>query len=452
MTPEDREIPISLRGIGAVLLAMNTKLREPASIRQIKEYANLSMRVTTNILYELRDLKQVEEVKVPGSSNLKWILTSLGKQIADAISIGNENPSENFAKKILDNLTLSIPKKNEEINTQITTTHKANVKLLTSIQLDLSKTMGICYSMDYPTIAEKIGFLIQKIKKELAVLDEFRADPLTFYNIKKLGTSASLSSKEKKNLLIENQFLSELIHTQLKTIDSIESSLTNYIETNQSNKIKLGYFNTIFQELSENLRILHHLTRQKSLLETNRNVIKDDDFKKIQKNQVSQQIIENYLPSQIPQRERDRIIQKELLTFISQHIEKDSNSHQFIPLITFYAQFYANIEFIGINIEEVERNLNILAEQKLIVGIRTIVNGGTENYKVIQFTTQDLMEEELRLLRFALETKSFSLTELMDEMEWDKDHTLKILEILTENGLLRHTDSYLHGEKWYLVL
>jgi hypothetical protein len=39
----------------------------------------------------------------------------------------------------------------------------------------------------------------------------------------------------------------------------------------------------------------------------------------------------------------------------------------------------------------------------------------------------------------------------MNDLEWEKQKTQNILEILTSNGLLRHSNSYLNGEKWYIV-
>ena len=52
MPPDDREIPISLRGIEIILHSLHTSLRDPTSIRQISNETGLSMRVTKNILSE----------------------------------------------------------------------------------------------------------------------------------------------------------------------------------------------------------------------------------------------------------------------------------------------------------------------------------------------------------------------------------------------------------------
>ena len=72
MSPEDRELPISLRGIEAILKVFNSTLKEPSSIRQISVETDLSMRVTKNILTELENLKQVKQVVEEGQKTSKW--------------------------------------------------------------------------------------------------------------------------------------------------------------------------------------------------------------------------------------------------------------------------------------------------------------------------------------------------------------------------------------------
>ena len=160
--PEDREIPISLRGIENILRVLNNTLKEPASIRQISVETDLSMRVTKNILLELENLKQVEQIVEEGQIVAKWTLTNLGKKNADAIETPILNGHGDPTKKLMENLV--IPKKIEDLNTQIASSHKAILTYFSQLQLDLSKSMGICFSADQPAIAENLGHLIQKIK------------------------------------------------------------------------------------------------------------------------------------------------------------------------------------------------------------------------------------------------------------------------------------------------
>ena len=101
MAPEDREIPISLRGIEIILRILNNNLREPSSIRQISKETGLSMRVTKNILSELENLKQVKQVVEKGQILPKWILTELGKQNANAIEDTEEIKELNPLERLL---------------------------------------------------------------------------------------------------------------------------------------------------------------------------------------------------------------------------------------------------------------------------------------------------------------------------------------------------------------
>ncbi len=448
--PEDREIPISLRGIENILRVLNDTLKEPSSIRQISVETDLSMRVTKNILMELENLKQVEQIIEEGQKLAKWSLTTLGKKNAKAIEAPNLNGHGDPTKKLMDNLV--IPKKIEALNAQITSSHKAILTYFSQLQLDLSKSMGICFSADQPAIAENLGHLIQKIKTIQNSIDSFRANPLVYFNLKKKSSTNTLNNKQKRALFIEILLLNQLMYNQISHITTLASQMTTYMEQREAIKTKgFSFFIQLLRGIGEQLRILTHLVQKRKVLEANQNILDEGSLRDLQKRPVTRVIVEKYLPEALPEEAKQDEIQNQLKVVISNLLDDPHHTQNFMPLISLYAIFTEKSPYIGINISDLEDALEILSDQKLIVGIKTIKDGGEDTYKIVQFTTDDLMVEEINLLRFALEKKSFTKSEIMQEMEWNQKKTEKILNILTSNGLLRHSKSYLHGEIWYIV-
>ena len=448
--PEDREIPISLRGIETILRVLDNTLKEPSSIRQISVETDLSLRVTKNILLELENLKLVEQIVEEGQVLAKWVLTNLGKKNAKAIEAPVQNGHGDPTKKLMDNLV--IPKKIEVLTAQISSSHKAILTYFSQLQLDLSKAMGICFSVDQPAMAENLGQLIQKIKTIQNLIDTFRVNPLVYFSMKKKSSADQLSSKQKRALLIEILLLNQVMYNQISHTSSIASQMTTYMEQREAIKNKgFSFFIQLLREIGEELRIFTHMVQKRTVLEANHHILDEGSLLDLQKRPVTRTIVEKYLPEALPDNTKQEIIQNQLKLLISDILNRTHSTQNCMPLISLYALFSEQSPYMGIRISDLEEALEALAIQKLIVGIKTIKNGGEETYRVVQFTTQDLMVEEINLLRFALEKKSFSKSEIMQELEWDQKKTDNILTILTSNGLLRNSKSYLHGEIWYIV-
>ena len=81
-----------------------------------------------------------------------------------------------------------------------------------------------------------------------------------------------------------------------------------------------------------------------------------------------------------------------------------------------------------------------------------MINPGTsESYKIVQLLSHDLSKDELYLIQFAVKARQFTLSEVINELQWERIKTEQLLNLLTNNGILRHSSSYLHGEKWYII-
>ncbi|MHA1562981.1 MAG: hypothetical protein ACTSPA_12755 [Promethearchaeota archaeon] len=109
---------------------------------------------------QLENLKQVERVVEKGQILPKWALTRLGKANAKALETDlNGGLNKKSSDKLLELLIndIQIPKNIEEQNTNIGATHRNFLNLLDKVKLNLSKSMGICYNLEKPVFAERLG-------------------------------------------------------------------------------------------------------------------------------------------------------------------------------------------------------------------------------------------------------------------------------------------------------
>ncbi|MHA2088715.1 MAG: hypothetical protein ACW972_10585, partial [Promethearchaeota archaeon] len=75
-----------------------------------------------------------------------------------------------------------------------------------------------------------------------------------------------------------------------------------------------------------------------------------------------------------------------------------------------------------------------------------------EHYlKIIQLKQHDISEDEINLVSFAVRYQKFTLADLIEEKKWSSEKSMKLLNRLTDLGILKHSKSLLHGEQWYVV-
>jgi predicted transcriptional regulator len=99
-----------------------------------------------------------------------------------------------------------------------------------------------------------------------------------------------------------------------------------------------------------------------------------------------------------------------------------------------------------------EQILIQIGELGLISGIIEIKDDENHIFKIVQLKPYDVSVDEIKLLRFAIRLKSFSMADVMESLSWNQSKVEKILQTMTNNGLLRHSQSYLQGDKWYILM
>ena len=456
MTPKDqekiREIPISLRGIESILHVLSNELTDPSSIRQISELTGLSMRVAKNILMQLENLKQVERLVEKGQILPKWGLTRLGKENAKAIetnSNGLINKTNNRLLELLIN-DIQFPKNVEEQNTKIGATHRNFLNLLDKIKLNLSKSMGICYNLEKPIFAERLGDIIRNLKSIKINFSSFRVNPLSFYELQKKGTKKKITARKKKDFLSEILFINQILLNLLNFISELELEINKNLE--QEN---YRLFSEIYNQITDQIRILNFLLQKRTSVDDGIHILAEDELILLQKNKIGLSLLKKFLPPLLQDDRKEEMLKECLLSLISDLLVENSKNYNKpynIPLISFYELAKDQCKFTGFTVENMERVLIQIAEQGLISGIIEIKDDENHIFKIVQLKPYDVSVDEIKLLRLAIRLKSFSITDVMESLNWDQSKVEKNLQTMTNNGLLRHSQSYLQGDKWYIIM
>jgi hypothetical protein len=456
MTPKDqekfREIPISLRGIESILRVLNNELKDPSSIRQISEISGLSMRVAKNILMQLENLKQVERVVEKGQILPKWGLTRLGKENAKAIEKSSNGLNKKSSNRLLELLikNIQIPKNIEEQNTNIGATHRNFLNLLDKVKLNMSKSMGICYNLEQPIFAERLGSIIRKLKSIKTNFSSFRSNPLSFYDLQKKGTKKKITARKKKDFLSEILFINQIMLNQLNIISELELEINKYLE--QEN---YRLFNEIYNQITDQIRILNFLLQKRMSIDDGIHILSEDELNLLQKNKVGLSLLKKFLLPLIQDDRKEEMLKECLLSLISDLLAENSKNYNKpynIPLISFYDLAKDQCKFTGFTVENMEQILIQIGELGLISGIIEIKDDENHIFKIVQLKPYDVSVDEIKLLRFAIRLKSFSMADVMESLSWNQSKVEKILQTMTNNGLLRHSQSYLQGDKWYILM
>ncbi len=456
MTPRDhekiREIPISLRGIESILRVLNNELKDPSSIRQISELTGLSMRVAKNILMQLENLKQVERIVEKGQILPKWGLTGLGKANAKAIEKSSNGLNKKTSHRLLEHLinNIQIPKNADEQNSKIGATHRNFLNLVDKIKLNLSKSMGICYNLEQPIFAERLGSIIRKLKSIKTNFSSFRVNPLSFYDLQKKGTKKKITARKKKDFLSEILFINQILLNQLNIISELELEINKNLE--QEN---YRLFNEIYNQIADQIRILNYLLQKRTSVDDGIHILAEDELILLQKNKVGLSLLKKFLPPLIQDDRKEEMLKECLLSLISDLLVENSKNYNKpynIPLVSFYDLAKDQCKFTGFSVENLEQVLIQIAEQGLISGIIEIKDDENHIFKIVQLKPYDVSVDEIKLIRLAIRLKFLSMADVMENLGWNQSKVEKHLQTMTNNGLLRHSQSYLQGDKWYILM
>lgn len=448
-----RELPKSLQGIEVILNYLNEKVNEPFSIRNISENTRLSMRITKNILLQLEKLNQIERVLEENQILPKWRITKFGKKVIhQAHGIQKKIEISDREAELLRDVT--IPINNEIIRKKIKENKDNLVSKLKFFQSDLSKILGSVISLNNPTFEDLISVIINRFKLFNQKISDLPTDPIAVYQLKRKGEkSKKISKGEIRNLLVELYFFDCLIFNELIRIDYYILRLSQFLENED---VSIAY--STARDLREELRILSKLIFDRVSIKMSSHVLSVEDLNLISRNNINSKILSNIVEIPISLGVQTEGIKKLVIKFIAKLSkgEKQLNDYKFdltnsVPLHTFYQLLLDENPSYNITIEQLEENINSLAEDGYLPGIKIIQEDEDHYLKLIQFTVQDISKNELKVIKNALKFQHFTLADMVGATEWNTNQVLQTLNHLTELGILKYSKNHLHGDRWYII-
>jgi len=453
MSETSREMPISLQGIEKILrfLKQTNKL---SSIRNISEKTDISMRVVKNILLQLEKFGQVERIVEKNKVLPKWQITNFGKKvIKKANGIEDEIKFLSIEEELLHDI--QIPSKLDELKERIDLTQEKIISELNQMQTELSKVLGPILNLNNPIFEDLLSFMMKRVKYLRIFMNGIPKTPVDLHKeIKEIDEKKkAISKKDTKQIYAEIAFLNSVIVNQLNRISDYLTRLSQLID----NQAYSNAF-SITKDLREELRLFTKLINLRESIEVNFHIFTDDQLKQIARNELTRNLLEDIV--EIPMNEESKIkaIEEAVLEFIAllNKGEKKLKDHNYeitetIPLYELHQLILDEKPQLSFTIEQLEKTINLLADKGFIPGINKIEGNEDQYLKVVQLKSQDINEDETKLISLALQLQKFSVADLVIETGWPINKVKKILERLSEIGILKYSKSFLHGEQWYVI-
>ncbi|MFX1500447.1 MAG: hypothetical protein ACFFDH_05715 [Promethearchaeota archaeon] len=453
MSESSRDMPLSLQGIEKILRFLN-QTKKLSSIRNISEKTDISMRVVKNILLQLEKFGQVERIVEENKVLPKWQITKFGRKvIKKANGIEDEIKFLSIEDELLHDI--QIPRKLDELNDRIDLTQEKIISRLNQMQIELSKVLGPVLNLNHPVFEDLISFSLKRVKYLRTFMANIPKTPVDLHkDLKEIDEKKKTISKiDTRQIYAEIAFLNSVVINQLNRISDYLNRLSQLIE----NQAYSNAF-SIANDLREELRFISKLINLRESIKVNSHVFSDDQLKQITRNELSMTLLEDII--EIPMNEERKIeaIKETVLEFIAllnkgQKKLKDHNYEiaEAIPLYEFHQLILDEKPHLSITIEQLEKTINLLADKGFIPGIKKIEGDEDHYLKVVQLKPQDITEDETKLISIAIQLQKFSIADLVSETDWPIDKVQKILEHLSEIGILKYSKSFLHGEQWYIV-
>jgi hypothetical protein len=448
-----RELPKSLQGIETILIYLNERNKESLSIRNISESTGLSMRVTKNILLQLEKFNQIERVVEKNNILPKWKITKFGRKVLkEAEGIQKKIEFLSREDELLTNIL--IPDNIETLKAKIKENIENNISKLKSMQNDLSKMLGMVLNLNDPIFEDLMGVIINHIKFIRQQITNFPSDPLAVYQLKKIEEKQKKIPKEEmKTLLTEIFFIDSVMNNELNRINDYNIKLSQFLEREEITK---GYSKA--KDLREEIRIILNLIRKRGSIKINSHVLSPENLRLVSKNKITPEILNTIIESPITEEEQTEEIKNLVLKFLAKlnkgdkHIEGYSvDLTESMPLYSFYQSILDENPDFNITIEQLEEIIISLAEEGYLPGIKVIQEDEDHYLKLVQFKVRDISKNELELISKALRFQSFTLADMVGATGWSTNQVLKILNHLTELGILKYSKNHLHGDRWYIV-
>ena len=347
-----------------------------------------------------------------------------------------------------------IPANIETVGIKIKENKEIIISQLKSIQLDVSKMLGTVLNLNDPIFEDLISTIINRIKNFRQKVSNLSSDPLATFQLKIKDEKQKKHSKEEiRNLLIETFFFESVILNEVDRISAFNKLLSQMLENEEYSK---GYSKA--KDLREELRLLSVLISKRETIKINSHVLSLQNLNLISKNKINSDILSDIIDLLISNEVQSEEIKDLILKLAAKFNKGTKQVSDFsgdigenIPLYAFYQLILDEKPSFNITIEKLEEIINSLADEGYVPGIKIIQADEDHYLKLVQFKIQDFSENELELISKALRFQSFSLADIVEATGWSTNQVVKILNHLTEIGILKYSKNYLHGDRWYII-
>ncbi|MHA1273160.1 MAG: hypothetical protein ACTSQS_06950 [Promethearchaeota archaeon] len=445
-----------MQAIEVILQYLNQNDKKDFSIRNISENTHISMRVTKNVLLQLEKFNQVERIVEKNQLLPKWRITKFGKKVLSQVkgfheSIETYGEDEDLLQDI------DIPNDVNMILRQLKQTQELIVQLLTGIQIELSKNLGAVLTSDDPHFEEVLSILINKVKRYKQIISNLPHDPLINTKVKKKGNKQKkISKNQARSILAEALFLNFIIMNQIKKINNQILILSNRIENNEM-RLAFG----MAKKIKIEFRRLDILIQGRSSISLGNHILNKEQLTQLLKNNINSRLLTNLRQNPIVEKEDVEILKEAILQVYNDlkgstpnnntGLEPIEEQPSFIPLYIFYQRVQDLRPELIFPIEQLEYLINELTDDGYLPGIKEMQIDDNQILKVVQLEAHDLSKDENTIISHALKLQKFNLTDMIKMTDWNGEKILKILNSLTKMGILKHSKSFLHGDRWYIV-
>lgn len=437
--PGKRGLPRSLVGLEKIMTFLDGHVDETFSMRAISDATGISTRVATNALQQLERLGQVCAVAVEHHVLPKWKITRLGREAA-------RKARDEGSAGIADGLDIPddaavLAKRSREARSQASATLRDAV--VASTRLLASATRG-----GDPRLAEVARFLLARVKAVLQRVSALPSDPLAVHVLKRAGEKGvTLSGKDETYFHVEVHFFSSLLARQATRVLGAVNEAVPLLDDDADPAGAGDALDRAREEMRRATRLVHDLESVKPRA----GMLAAKRLAELAKNHVDPALVREVLVAG----QHGTVSRDAVRRFVLDHagaVQSGKVGDGMAPresLVAFWNRLLDELPHMSIGIEDLERTINAMADEGLVPGITTIELDGGGALKVVDFSARVMTAREVAVVRHAMALGTFTLADMVATSGLDVSTVAGLLDGLVEQGVLGHSKTYVHGDRWH---
>ncbi|MHA1251410.1 MAG: hypothetical protein ACTSRP_15575 [Candidatus Helarchaeota archaeon] len=143
------------------------------------------------------------------------------------------------------------------------------------------------------------------------------------------------------------------------------------------------------------------------------------------------------------------MIMEKIERIILKIIEEKRREKNYNPVLlnSLYYEIKNREPSLKFTIDDLDKIIRNLIEKGLIEDFQSF-----NNIKLIRLVPFNLSLDQIEVIKLISNFNNINLTQVIKELNWDKDRAKKVLDSLVNAGILRYTNSYAEGSRWHLII